>query len=156
MIEIEISGRGVRRIQHLVLDVNGTLALDGKLQEGIAARIAELLDLVDVHMLTADTHGKQKVIDAQLNLTATRITAGGESAQKAAFINQLGQDRVCAIGNGANDAGMLAEAGLAIAVLGPEGLALETLDNADIVVANANDALDLLLHPRRIVATLRR
>jgi len=156
MIEFEVSGRGTYRIEHLVLDVNGTLALDGKLLEGITPRIDKLLCLIDVHLLTADTHGKQHLIDAQLGLEATRITPDNESAQKAAYVKTLGRDQVCAIGNGANDAGMLAEAGLAIAVLGPEGLAVETLQAADIVVDNINAALDLLLHPRRIVATLRR
>jgi len=62
---------------------------------------------------------------------------------------------VVAIGNGANDAAMLQEAALGIAVLGPEGLAAEALLAADVVVASIEDALDLLLRPHRLVATLR-
>ena len=45
---------------------------------------------------------------------------------------------------------------LAIAVLGEEGLAMETLNAADVVVPHVNAALDLLLNPLRLVATLRR
>lgn len=37
-----------------------------------------------------------------------------------------------------------------------EGAAAQTLMAADIVVRDINDALDLLLNPKRIVATLRR
>jgi soluble P-type ATPase len=51
---------------------------------------------------------------------------------------------------------MLSSAALGIAVLGPEGLAVEALRAAHVVVARIEDALDLLLHPQRLVATLRR
>jgi P-type E1-E2 ATPase len=156
MIEFEIPGRRTYQIEHLVLDVNGTLACDGQLLEGVASRIDELRSHVNIYMLTADTHGRQHTIDSELGLEATRVTGGQEQAQKAAFVKKLGEASTCAIGNGANDAGMLAEAGLAIAVVGPEGLAIEALHGADIVVGNIDAALDLLLNPRRITATLRR
>ena len=156
MIEIEVPGRGTYRLKHLVLDVNGTIAVDGRLVEGVAKRVAELRRSVEVHMLTADTRGRQQVIDAQLGMQAARITPQDEAAQKASFVRELGGENVCTVGNGANDAAMLREAGLAIAVLGEEGLAVETLNAADAVVPSVNVALDLLLKPLRLVATLRR
>ena len=156
MIEIEIPGRGTYRLRHLVLDVNGTIAVEGQLVEGVAGRVAELRRSIEVHMLTADTRGQQTAIDAELGMQAARITPQDETAQKASFVRKLGGEGVCAVGNGANDAGMLREAGLAIAVLGAEGLAVETLNAADAVVPNVNAALDLLLEPLRLVATLRR
>ncbi len=70
MIEISIPGRGILQLEHLVSDVNGTLALDGVLMDGLAKRIASVHDRITVHLLTADTHGKQAVIDQQLNLSA--------------------------------------------------------------------------------------
>jgi len=144
------------RLRYLVLDVNGTVAVDGRLVEGVAWRLAELHRSVEVHMLTADTQGRQQVIDAQLGMKAMRITPEDEAAQKASLVRELGGEGVCAIGNGANDAEMLGEAKLAIAVLGEEGLAMETLNAADVVVPHVNAALDLLLNPLRLVATLRR
>jgi soluble P-type ATPase len=63
---------------------------------------------------------------------------------------------VVAIGQGANDAGMLREAGLGICVLSPEGTAVETLMNADLVASSIFEALELLEKPLRIVATLRK
>ena len=156
MIEIETPGRDTLRLEHLVLDVNGTIVVDGQLVEGVARRLAELRRSIEVHMLTADTRGRQQAIDAQLRIEAARIAAGDEAAQKAAFVQRLGGESVCAVGNGANDAEMLREAKLAIAVLGDEGLAVETLDGADVVVPHVNVALDLLLNPLRLVATLRR
>jgi soluble P-type ATPase len=155
MIEIQVPGRGTYRLEHLVLDVNGTIAVQGQLIAGVAPRLAELRRLLKVHMLTADTRGRQQAIDMQLEMEAVRIQPEDEVMQKAFFVQELGSETVCAIGNGANDAGMLRTAQLAIAVLGEEGLAVETLSAAAVVVPHVNTALDLLLNPLRLVATLR-
>ena len=156
MIELTIPGRGPLRIQHLVTDVNGTLAVDGTLIQGLAKRIASLRDRIEVHMLTADTHGRQVSIDEQLNLKATRVQPGDESTQKADFVRKLGADTVVAIGQGANDAGMLKAAALGICVMSQEGVAKETLLSADLVVPDIFSAFDLLDKPVRIVASLRK
>ena len=105
MIELNIPGRGTLRLEHLVCDVNGTLAVDGQLQEGIARAINLLRDRLDVHLITADTHGRQAEIDRQLSLTAERLQPGNEAEQKEAFVCRLGAERVAAVGQGANDAG---------------------------------------------------
>ena len=156
MIEFDVPGRGTFQIEHLVLDVNGTLACDGQLLDGVALRIEALRQHVDICLLTADTHGKQHIVDTQLRTEATRITHEHGTSQKADYVRGLGAETVCAIGNGAIDAGMLGGAELAIAVVGPEGLAIEALQAADIVVGDINAALDLLIHPQRVVATLRK
>ena len=57
MIEITIPGRGPLTIAHLVLDYNGTLAVDGRPVEGVIGSLATLADQVDIHVLTADTFG---------------------------------------------------------------------------------------------------
>ncbi len=155
MIELTIPGRGQLRLEHLVTDVNGTLALDGALIDGLAKRIASVRDRLTVHLLTANTHGRQAVIDQQLNLTATRLRAGGEQAQKRQFVEELGAGTVVAIGQGANDAGMLDAAALGICVMSTEGVATETLMAADLVVPTIFAAFDLLDKPLRIVASLR-
>jgi len=156
MIELTIPGRGVYELEHLVMDVNGTLAIDGQLMDGIAKKIAALRDRLIIHLLTADTHGKQAVIDQQLGLTAVRIAPGGESSQKAEYVRKLGSEKVVAIGQGANDAEMLEAAHLGICVMSAEGAAKETLLAADLVVPNSIAALDLLEKPLRIVASLRK
>jgi len=159
MLEITIPGAKTLRLKHLVLDVNGTLALDGNLLPGVAEQLAALQDHLQIHLLTADTHGRQKEIDRQLDLTATILPSPTPSTSqqllKANYVLKVGRKSVVAIGNGNNDAGMLRAAGLGIAVLGPEGLATQALTAADLVCANVNDALDLLLHPNRLRATLR-
>ena len=156
MIELSIPGRGSVRLQHLVADVNGTLAIDGNLIEGLARRIASLQDRLRVHLLTADTHGRQAVIDKQLGLTATRLAPGNEQTQKRLYVEELGADCVAAIGQGANDAAMLKAAALGICVLSEEGTAVETLLAADVVAPSILAAFELLDKPLRLVATLRK
>lgn len=156
MLEIAIPGKETLRLRCLALDVNGTLAQDGALLPGVAERLRRLRRVLDLHLLTADTHGTQDRIDRELGLTATRLTAATPgAAQKEAYIRALGAGAVATIGNGVNDVLMLRAAALAIAVLGPEGLATAALREADVVVARIEDALDLLLLPRRLSATLR-
>ena len=156
MLELNIPTKGTLKLEHLVCDVNGTLALDGRLIDGVAQSLKSLQDRLEVHLITADTHGSQQSIDQQLNLHAVRLKPGDEAGQKAAYIRQLGAERVAAIGQGANDAGMLREAALGIGILSPEGLAVETLLAADLVVPNISAALQLFDKPLRIVATLRK
>lgn len=156
MIEVTIPGRGTLRIEHLVTDVNGTLAVDGQLIEGIARQILALRDRLQIHMLTANTHGKQTEIDRQLHLQAHIIEKGKEAEQKAAFVQSLGAENVVAIGQGANDAAMLKTAGIGIAVISVEGLAIETLNAADLIMPDTPSALALLEKPVRLIASLRK
>src|SRR5512143_1063339 len=156
MIELKIPGRGLIQLEHLVTDVNGTLAVDGQLIDGLARNLRNLRDRLEIHLLTAGTHGRQTAIDMQLRLQATRIPPDNEAEQKADFVRHLGADRVVAIGQGANDVGMLKQAGLGICVQSTEGVAVETLLAADIFVPDIFTALQLLEKPLRIVATLRK
>ncbi len=156
MIELNIPGRGALQLHHLVTDVNGTLAVDGRLLDGLAKRIAGLHDRLTVHLLTADTHGRQASIDRQLNLTGVRLQSGNEQQQKRDYVEKLNAATVVAIGQGANDAGMLEAAALGICVLSAEGAATESLLAADLVVPDIFAAFELLDKPLRILASLRK
>jgi len=155
MIDLTIPGRGPLRISHLVMDVNGTLAVDGTLIDGLARRISGLRDRVEIHLVTADTHGRQDDIDFALSSVAVRLKPSEESGQKAEFVRSLGAEKVAAIGQGANDAGMLKAAALGVCVMSVEGVALETLLSADLLVPDIHAALDLFDRPLRIIASLR-
>jgi len=156
MIKFTIPGQGDYEIEHLVMDVNGTLAIDGQLIDGVAGKITTLRTQLTIHLLTADTHGKQAAMDQQLGLSAVRILPGGEALQKANYIRRLGSEKVIAIGQGANDAEMLETARLGICVLSVEGVSKDSLLAADLVAPDIFSALDLLEKPLRIVASLRK
>jgi len=157
MIPVEIPGMGLLQLEHLVCDVNGTLALDGQLLDGVAMAFKQLGGPLQIHLATADTHGRQDVIDKQLGLRAVRLHPGGDEAeQKAELVRSLGSERTVAIGQGANDAAMLKEAALGICVLSKEGTATSALLSADLLTPDILTALDLLMNPKRIVASLRK
>ena len=156
MIHFNVPGLGDYQLEHLVMDVNGTLAVDGQLLEGVAEKLASLQDQVRIHLLTADTHGKQDLIDQQLGLTAVRIRPGGEAQQKAEYVRWLGSDTVVAIGQGANDGEMLKAARLGICVISIEGVARDTLLACDLVTPTIHSGLELLEKPARVSASLRR
>ena len=156
MIELNIPGRGQVQLEHLVLDVNGTIAKDGKLLDKLARTLVGLKDRLDLHLVTANTYGGQAEIDFALAVSSVRLQRGGEAEQKAGFVRALGAHKVVAMGNGANDALMLKEAAIGIAVLGEEGLAVEAVQAADILVHGIYDGLGLIEHPTRLIATLRR
>ena len=155
MIDLQIPGRGKVQLQYAVFDVNGTLAIDGVLIDGVEDHIASLRRTLEVRLITADTHGRQTDIDRQLKLKADRLTPGDERQQKAKYVRQLGAPNVVSIGNGANDVEMLKAAAIGIAVIGREGAASEAVAAADVVMLNVLDVIDLLLNPKRLVATLR-
>jgi len=156
MITISIPDYRDLSLEHLVLDMNGTLARDGILLPGVKNLIARLQRLLVIHLITADTHGGGEEAARALQVVYHKMRPGPGGPQKLALLHELGPERVVAIGNGANDALMLKEAALGIAVNGGEGSALAAILAADVHTSNILDALDLLLHPDRIRATLRR
>jgi len=155
MIELILPGQRIIEIEHLVCDVNGTLAVDGKLVEGVLPALAELRDRLQIHLITADTHGQQALIDQQLGLKAVRIQRGQEAEQKAAYVQSLDAEKVLAIGQGANDALMLKAAAIGICILSPEGLAVPALLNADLMAPDILTALEMIKKPLRLIASLR-
>jgi soluble P-type ATPase len=145
----------VLRLEHLVLDFNGTLAVDGVVLPGVRQRLRALSDSVRIHVVTADTFGSAR---EQLSNEPCRITVLAEGRQdraKAELVEKLGASATAAIGNGCNDAEMLARAALGIAVILAEGAAGEALRAADLVCTGIDDALDLLARPKRLAAGLR-
>jgi P-type E1-E2 ATPase len=155
MLEITIPPRGLMQLDYLILDVNGTIALDGELIPGVGERLARLGEVLEIWLVSADTQGTLGGLASTLGTAARRLEPGGEAAQKEKLVTELGADRVVAVGNGANDAAMLRKATLGIAVLGGEGIAVACLTAADVVAPDVSAALDLLLRPRRLLATLR-
>jgi soluble P-type ATPase len=154
-MELAIPGFGTLALEHLVLDYNGTLAVDGRLLPGVKMRLERLAHSIGIHVVTADTFGKARSGLRGVNCRLEILRGAGEDRAKAAYVRRLGPGRVACIGNGRNDRLMLRVAAVGIAVLQSEGAATETLAAADLVVPCATDALDLFLHPRRLMASLR-
>lgn len=155
MVEIDIPDFGSLRLRHLVLDFNGTLARDGRLLIGVRERLAALSKELTIHVLTADTFGQARVELAGVPCELSILPKDGQDVGKREYVTGLGADATVAVGNGRNDRLMLEVAALGIAVMLEEGAAVAAVTAADVVCGRIGDALDLLRHPLRLVATLR-
>jgi soluble P-type ATPase len=135
----------------VVFDLNGTLAVDGKVDEEIKELLNELNKKYDIVVLTADTFGTIKKEFEGYNIVIEIIKNTEEKMNKAKeYAPYIG------VGNGNNDIDMLKNAELGITIIGKEGCSVKTLLSADIVVNNITDAINLLLNEKRMIATLRK
>ncbi len=156
MVGIDIPGYGKLELEHYVTDFSGTLSEEGKLMPGVREKLNELSGSLTVHVLTSDTFGSAlKELDGIACITHV-LGGEGHTGQKRTYVEKLGADRVVSVGNGNNDVEMLRAARLGIAVCLAEGCSKEAVEAADILVASAVDSIDLLLNPKRLIATLRR
>ena len=156
MVTIKIPGAFTLNIQHVLLDFNGTIAVDGLLIKGVGKKINDLAHDLDFHVITADTFGSVKKELEGVQCSLKVIPEQDQARAKQGYLETLGKDKTIAAGNGANDEFMLREAVLGIAVLGKEGLASKSLTASDIVVQDIFDLFGYLEHPGRLVACLRR
>jgi len=152
-IVVDVPGRDPLVIEHLVLDVNGTLTQRGVVISGVIERLAKVAARLEVHVLSADTFGTLGSVAEELGVHARTVGTGDD---KERYVAELGAEQCIAIGNGVNDVAMLEAAALGIAVVGPEGAAGVAVRAADVVCGSILAALDLLLDERALVATLRR
>lgn len=156
MLEVTIPGWGEVCLKHLVLDYNGTIAKDGQLLPGVAPRLEALARRgFSLFVITADTNGTVAAQCAALPVEVLIFDGGAVAREKAALVERLGAGETAAIGNGRNDVEMLRAAGLSLAVLGDEGVFTGALLAAHLACRTVEEALDLLLYPNRLKASLR-
>ncbi|HOV87038.1 MAG TPA: ATPase P [Syntrophobacteraceae bacterium] len=156
MLEIHIPGDDrPMNLSHLVLDYNGTVACDGRLISGVRERLETLSAGLEIHILTADTFGSVHEALAGIPCRLSIIPRQEQAQAKLRYVERLGPNSCVCVGNGRNDERMLREAVLGIAVVQTEGAAVTAVLAADVVTSGILDALDLLLHPLRLMATLR-
>ena len=104
-MHIEIPGYKTLDLKYLLLDYNGTIAVDGRLSDSVKELIQEVSKELEIFVLTADTHG----------------TA----------------------------------AALSICIMGEEGCCSHLINETHITVKSIENAFELLLKPKRLIATLR-
>lgn len=155
MITLEIPGRDPLKIQHLVLDYNGTMAVDGNLYDGVKEVLSEISEYLTVHVITADTFGSVQSNLNGIDLTIKVLDPGRQDIAKKNYVDELGAESCVSIGNGLNDNLMLKQSALGIALIQNEGASSATLAASDIVCRQFTDAVRLLLKTDRLKATLR-
>jgi soluble P-type ATPase len=155
MIELDIPGFGVVKLEHLVSDFTGTLSFNGKLIPGVKEKLNELADLLTIHVLTSDTFGSAKAELSDVKCDLHVLEGEFHDLQKEEYLEKLGTISVIAFGNGNNDRKMLRVARIGIAVIEGEGCAVDILMAGDVNVSGIINGLDLLLNTKRLKATLR-
>jgi len=156
VIEIAIPGRDKYIIRNLILDLNGTIAVDGNIIGGVKEKLAMLSQKLDIFLVTADMNKNAERLVKDLPVKLYKIKETEENNQKLRVVLKKGKNNTVSIGNGCNDVSMLKESAIGICMVGGEGASAEAMMASDLVVVTINDALDLLLKPHRLGATLRR
>ena len=108
--------------------------------------------MLALHVLSADTFGTAEDLASDVGADFRRVSTG---ADKRGYVEWLGAEKCVAVGNGRNDAEMLAAAALGIGVIGPEGAHAAAVAAADVLTRTVEEALALLADPRALTATLR-
>jgi len=155
MLQVQIPGAEDFILNYLVLDFNGTIAVDGKLIERVRETIEKISEHLEIHVLTADTFGSVERELAGVPCRIAVIPPENQAVAKVEYVDELGFDNTVCVGNGRNDHLMLDEAIISIALIQAEGAASETIAAADVVCTDIISALELLMHPKRLSATLR-
>lgn len=155
MIDIFIPGFGKVKLKYFVSDYTGTLSIDGSLINGIESKLIELSKILEIHILTADTFSKAE--GHLKNLPVKLVILKGErlDIQKKNYIKKLGTENVFACGNGKNDRLMLKLAKISATVCIDEGCVFDSVKNSKIICKSPIDVIDLILNPKRLIATLR-
>ncbi len=142
-------------IENLVLDYNGTFAYKGESNGKVLHLLKEISKNLKIYIVTANTFGKINHFKDQLPVEIHIFPPENQVKLKADFIKIIGEEKTIAIGNGSNDARMLKEAAIGIAVIENKIASFKAIENANIVRKSIIDALYLILNPDLIFATLR-
>jgi len=153
---IKIPGFKDIKIKNIVFDYNGTLAKDGYLKSSTQKLLYEICDKFSVYVITADTFGTVKEQLKDFDLKVKVLDSINHTKEKGDFIEELDSSVSIAIGNGNNDTLMLKNAAISVVIIGDEGCSKEALLSSDIVCKSIDEAMELFLYPKRLVATLRR
>jgi soluble P-type ATPase len=154
MITIHRPGKESLEIEFVLIDFEGTLAPDRRVHPKAKDKMNLLAKRTKIYVLTMGEKNAIEEVMKKVKAEVVFLSEGEASRQKLELVKRLGERRTSAIGNGADDAAMIEEAGLGICVVGREGAAGEALRKADVVVTSIVDALDFLLKPLRQKATL--
>lgn len=154
MPRYNIPGQGELELKTVILDLNGTLSVGGKLVDGVKERLQTVKSLgYRIVFFTGNTRGDADDVAKELDIDW--IEAKDGQSKKAAAEN-LEPETCVSIGNGLIDLELMKAVRLGIVTLQAEGVHVQTLLASEIVVPNINDALDLFIDPDRLVASLRK
>lgn len=155
MILYEVPGRDNIEIENIVFDYNGTIAVDGRLIDGVLDLLNILSEKVNIYILTADTYGTVKKECKKINGKVLTFPKENAGQSKKKIVEDLGQNKTLCVGNGYNDIPMFEISILTMGIIEGEGASGKLLTKADIVSRNIIECLHIILNNSMVKATLR-
>lgn len=148
-----IPGYGELEIRTIILDLNGTLSVGGAIPDGVGERIEQLRTKgFSIVLFTGNTRNDADQLCSELGIE-WKLAKSAED--KASLAQAMDPDHCATIGNGRIDYELFKTVALGVVTLQSEGVYMKTLLEADIMVPNIVDALDLFLDEQRLIATMR-
>ena len=114
---LNIPGREEIDVTHVILDFNGTIAVDGQLIKGVADKINTLSHLLNFVIVTADTYGTVEKELGDVNCDIVNLSNSVKFNSKLDVLISLGKEQTMCVGNGFNDRIVLKECVLGVAVV---------------------------------------
>ena len=97
MISIDIPGWGNMEIENVVLDLNGTLATDGKIPPEVKKKISALAGRVKIYVLTADTQGTATEEIREMKVELVKVEGEDSKEGKFNFLKSLDLEKTVAL-----------------------------------------------------------
>ncbi len=154
MILIERPGQEPLEIDHLLIDFEGTLAMDRRVHPKAKDKINLLSKRLKIYIFVKEEKERAEEVLKKVKAEIIFLNKGEASKQKLELIQSLGSFRTAVIGNGIDDLSIIKEAALGMVILGKEGTSGALIQIANLVFTDVIDALDFLLKPLRQRATL--
>jgi P-type E1-E2 ATPase len=157
MKEVNIPKLGTIKIKNIIFDMNGTIQFKGQVSDEIVKKFNELKKHFNVYLVSSDTRGNLSAIAQKLGVEYIKIAPANitDAEEKNNVLLKLGKEQTIAVGNGNNDALMLKNALLGIAIIGNEGASSKSILNSNVVFTDPLSAIDFLLDEKIMIATLR-
>ena len=154
MTKYEIPGREQFEVKTIILDLNGTLSVGGRVPDGVRERLEQLKARgFRIVFFTGNTRNDADELAKDLGI---EWRLAKNASDKRRLAEEIEPDTCASIGNGLIDLDLMKAVKLRIVTLQAEGVHIQTMLQSDIVIPHINDALDLFLDEQRLIATLRR
>ena len=150
------NGVGEIEVDTIILDLNGTLAVNGSIVKGAKERLGKLKELgYKIFLLTGNQRGNAGELCHELGIDfKVAKTSDEKEAITKEFINS--SKGVVSIGNARIDIGTFKDAKVRIGTLQAEGIHTGIIEYIDILVPSLINALDLLIDEDTFNATMRK
>lgn len=140
-------------LRYILLDLNGTLTVQWKIQTGTKTRIQKLQKLwYEIHILSWNQRWNGESIAHEIGIW---FFATHDETEKESITKKFPKEHTVAIGNARIDNGMFKNAILRIGTLQKEWIHTGILPHIDILMLDINDAFDILLDADTLSSTMK-